>query len=943
MDGKGAMAGSSVSKNDKHRVEVDESSKRVSQSSEDVSSPVNISEQSLCLVNYDPGTSNNIISLESPDVQLTTKPLKRKKASPVFKSMSSPEDPYTMTLKTFKGKLKCTSDNIILVDSPDVQVTTKPVKRKKASPVFKSMSSPEDPYTMTLKTFKGKLKLDTAAPKSHNSSKPEETNSKGMKVAHNQNAITFWTKANQTRRQKFEMKNDGFGKGKYKGLSDVVDNGSSGIHELSVGETLSDNVSEVQKNFQIIQSAKENLDNSLDRLIHMFPQSVEARSLKERYDSFFKSNMIWTEEDFVVADIPVQSDRNENEDDDTENEDDMENDDDTERSEEADDTEDVDDIENEVEDHMENQADDTEVEDHDENDFDDDDGDHRNEDANDVSNEEADVNKDGNDVENEEGHYNDEVDDDDTEEGDSSEEMNDDDKEVRDVNDVDNEETYDIEDGNDVHNEQGNDNEHVVFTSHGNQSSSNIAHDATHATDVGSKVYLVQQKSVISQSPTEDDPGCSPHVNLSSSPPILDGNNFGDDPSSSHHLNLNSSPPNLEGKIMASKCSRAQDETNNESWEETYVVSPRNLFPKEDVATTSDIPNSMDEGDLSKSIVPYTPLHTPTSEGEVLVAMEVQPISAVPTLEKVQEVAEQLNSKRINPFRQPSLSTALRSPYFDRGVILETPFTKEEKQLWDVIMKDPPPTPQNMGKNVAKNKAKIPLNSDLVYYSATHVEAEKEIMQSLNYDKILNTRVLDAFVDDEWTIYVTSFNLNEKMEKVMTYLYGFFKSHNINPELKGVDMVFFPIEDADVYYIIVFELKCPAISVIDSFPENKPLINLIDDDSYFNKDSAYGMKYIFACYLENIHHPKAQKILHCQIQRVKIHWATKACSIENPIFAMRHMEKYMGRNEIFYCDFGTHGNTEKAQLKKLRKKYLAPIILSDANLVKQKMKFLLNG
>ncbi|KAK9050088.1 hypothetical protein SSX86_030943, partial [Deinandra increscens subsp. villosa] len=836
--------------------------KRVSETSEDVSPPVNISEQSLSIVNYDPGSH-----------------FKRKKASLVVNSMSSPEDPFMMTLSTFKANLKYA-----------LRVCKEGWRR------MDTTSSFHGPLAILILLY------------------VDSFDCKGMKVDPNQNAITFWTKDNQKRRQKFEKKNGGFGKGKYKGLSNVVDNGSSGIQDLSVGETLSDNVSEVEKNFEIIQNAKEKLDNSLDQLIHLFPQSVEAHSLKQRYDSFFKSHMIWTEEDFAVADIPVQSDHNQDELDDTEDEDVMENEHDTERSEEADQTDDEDDMENEVEHHKENQADDTEEEDHDENDFDDDDGDHHNEDANDVSNEQADDNEDGNDVGNEEGDYNHEVDDDFTEEG---------------VNDVCNEESDVIEHGNDVHNEQGNDNDHVDFTLHANQSSPNTAHDATiqNTTDVGSKVSLVQQKHVISQSPpqaTYDGPNWSVGMSQIQTPPPLQS----DDPNNS--------------------CSTTFL-TNQQDMHRTHSVDPNHIISHVlvDLTAVNTEGDLCDEGDLSKSMLPYTPIHTPKAgipnsmdgvkhvtftgpDGEVVVALQVEPIASVPTLEKVQEVAEQLNSKRINPFRQPPLPSALRSPYFDRGVILETAFTKEEKKLWDIIMKDPPPTPQKMGKNAAKNKEKILLNSDLVYYSATHVEAETKIMKSLNYDTILNTRVLDAFVDvlnydekkrsdaspfryfcppniiDEWTIYGTSFNLNEKMEKHMTYLYGFFKKNNINPELKGVDMVFFPVEDADVYYIIVFELKYPAISVLDSFPEKKPLIGLIDDDSYFNKDSAYRMKYIFTCYLENIHHPKAEKISHCQIQRVKIDWATKAYPMENPIFAMRHMEKYFGRNEIFDCDFGTH-------------------------------------
>ncbi|KAI3694887.1 hypothetical protein L1987_77869 [Smallanthus sonchifolius] len=58
-------------------------------------------------------------------------------------------------------------------------------------------------------------------------------------------------------------------------------------------------------------------------------------------------------------------------------------------------------------------------------------------------------------------------------------------------------------------------------------------------------------------------------------------------------------------------------------------------------------------------------------------------------------------------------------------------------------------------------------------------------------------------------------------------------------DLRGIDMVFIPMLEHDHYYLIVFELKHTAISVIDNSSDAYPLVHLNDHENYFQKDSAY--------------------------------------------------------------------------------------------------------
>ena len=58
-------------------------------------------------------------------------------------------------------------------------------------------------------------------------------------------------------------------------------------------------------------------------------------------------------------------------------------------------------------------------------------------------------------------------------------------------------------------------------------------------------------------------------------------------------------------------------------------------------------------------------------------------------------------------------------------------------------------------------------------------------------------------------------------------------------EFIGLKMVFFPILENDQYYLIVFDLKKGAITVIDHRPDRTPLVGIRDHQDYYIKDTPY--------------------------------------------------------------------------------------------------------
>ncbi|KAI3786742.1 hypothetical protein L1987_40650 [Smallanthus sonchifolius] len=236
-----------------------------------------------------------------------------------------------------------------------------------------------------------------------------------------------------------------------------------------------------------------------------------------------------------------------------------------------------------------------------------------------------------------------------------------------------------------------------------------------------------------------------------------------------------------------------------------------------------------------------------------------------------------------------------------------------------------------------KGKGKVAEDeeSETVFRNNFNLEVEKFRFKTLKYDTKVFNKVIDAWVD--------VLNYEEKYRSP-TSLYRLFCVTNLiavywNPtlmDLRGIDMVFMPMLEHDHYYLIVFELKHTSISVIDNFSDAYPLVHLNDHENYFEKDSAYK-KEIFVKYLEHVKHAKTDELNATKIKKVKIPWATTANALYCVVFVIRHMEKYMGAKEEFNSGLSTNGAKKNKQLKILRKKYAAHVLLSECNKLREKI------
>ncbi|KAD4585606.1 hypothetical protein E3N88_23207 [Mikania micrantha] len=163
---------------------------------------------------------------------------------------------------------------------------------------------------------------------------------------------------------------------------------------------------------------------------------------------------------------------------------------------------------------------------------------------------------------------------------------------------------------------------------------------------------------------------------------------------------------------------------------------------------------------------------------------------------KWHEVVSKFEANRKKPVRDKGIAEVNKSPYVVRGVDLNKDLTKDEETVLRYVLYEDGASGGLFG-DAQKN------------------ETKKQI------DWMLNKEGVDP---------------KQRLEKFTTNMSGMIGSNN---NLKAFDMVFFPILEFSHYYLLVFELKNPAISVIDNFHESIPLVGVKDNVDYYRKDSPY--------------------------------------------------------------------------------------------------------
>ena len=88
----------------------------------------------------------------------------------------------------------------------------------------------------------------------------------------------------------------------------------------------------------------------------------------------------------------------------------------------------------------------------------------------------------------------------------------------------------------------------------------------------------------------------------------------------------------------------------------------------------------------------------------------------------------------------------------------------------------------------------------------------------------------------------------------------------------------------------------------------------------------------FAAYMVAMKHVNAEAIDKAELRRPEFSWETDNRPNDCGIFAMRHMESYMGSPLAHWnCGLVEESKKQATQLGKLRRKYVARLLLAECN------------
>ncbi|PWA73621.1 hypothetical protein CTI12_AA263590 [Artemisia annua] len=146
--------------------------------------------------------------------------------------------------------------------------------------------------------------------------------------------------------------------------------------------------------------------------------------------------------------------------------------------------------------------------------------------------------------------------------------------------------------------------------------------------------------------------------------------------------------------------------------------------------------------------------------------------------------------------------------------------------------------------------------------------------------------------------------------------------------LETFDMLFFPICREYHLYLICADFKNGSFRVIDNSSNGTDF-----EERY--KGVPEEIKKVLVAYLDQVEHPKTERIRNTKQIRMQMKWRTKNNHVDCGVFLMLHMESYHGFKN-WDCGFHLESPKQKRELDLLRSKYATKILLSELNLIKNK-------
>ncbi|PWA90942.1 Peptidase C48, SUMO/Sentrin/Ubl1 [Artemisia annua] len=149
--------------------------------------------------------------------------------------------------------------------------------------------------------------------------------------------------------------------------------------------------------------------------------------------------------------------------------------------------------------------------------------------------------------------------------------------------------------------------------------------------------------------------------------------------------------------------------------------------------------------------------------------------------------------------------------------------------------------------------------------------------------------------------------------------------------LAEIELAFFPIQVSGHFYVVVFNIKKSVTSMI--ILDNSP-------QSYVAKykDACDLLKEFFARFLLEHAHPKSDNVMNVKGRVLHPKWKTNNNHVDCRVFAMIHMESYVGETvknwDVGLCQ---ESDMQVWLLRRMRFKIATKILLHELNLHSQKM------
>ncbi|PWA92168.1 hypothetical protein CTI12_AA082320 [Artemisia annua] len=149
--------------------------------------------------------------------------------------------------------------------------------------------------------------------------------------------------------------------------------------------------------------------------------------------------------------------------------------------------------------------------------------------------------------------------------------------------------------------------------------------------------------------------------------------------------------------------------------------------------------------------------------------------------------------------------------------------------------------------------------------------------------------------------------------------------------LNDVDIAYIPVSNGVHKFVLCLNLKYPEVIVFyNSRVRNKngSAKQVLSLFPYMRITEVVN----FAAYMRAMKHVNAEAIDKAELRRPEFMWETDNRPNDCGIFAMHHMESYMGTPIIYWnCGFVVESKKQATQLGKLRRKYVSRLLLVECN------------